>query len=242
MDPYEVFKEECRENIDKQGKDHDLKGLSLEFIKKSHKHKYSYNFSWMGRPIIQYPQDMIMMQELIWNLKPELIIETGVAHGGSIIFYASILELIGSGEVLGVDIDIRPHNRLKIEEHTMSKRIKLLEGSSVDEKILKEVKKIAENKKRILVCLDSNHTHEHVLSELNMYSDLVTKGSYLVVFDTIIEHASSEFSVDRPWGKGNSPASAVADFLKNRNDFEVDHRIDDKILISVSPSGYLRKK
>src|SRR5687767_2059719 len=153
----------------------------------SNKAMYSYNFSWMGRPIIQYPQDIIAMQEIIWQTKPDLIIETGIAHGGSIVYYASLLELIGKGLVLGIDIDIREHNKKAIEAHPMFKRIKMFEGSSVDENMLQKVKEVAKDKEMILVVLDSNHTHEHVLAELRMYSELVTKGSYLVVFDTIVE-------------------------------------------------------
>lgn len=241
MNPREEFLKECQVNIKSQGKDADLKTASLNFIKKSHAHKYSYNFSWMGRPIIQYPQDMMAMQELIWSIKPDLLIETGVAHGGSLIYYSSLMELIGKGEVLGIDIDIRKHNRQAIEEHPMFKRISLLEGSSIADETLHQVEAFAKNKKTIMVCLDSNHTHDHVLAEMKLYSKFVSLDSYLVVFDTIVEYASDEFSKDRPWGKRNNPMSAVEEFLKENKSFKVNEEIDDKLLISVAPKGYLKR-
>jgi len=206
------------------------------------KFKYSYNFTWLGIPIIQYPQDMVAMQEIIWETKPDLIIETGVAHGGSIIFYASILELIGKGEVIGIDIDIRAHNRLAIESHAMSKRIKLIQGSSISNEIFQLVKQETENKKKILVLLDSNHTHHHVLEEMKLYSSLVSVGSYLVVFDTVVEDLPEETNINRPWGKGNSPKTAVNEFLKTHADFEIDFSIQNKLLITVAPDGYLKRK
>jgi cephalosporin hydroxylase len=242
MNPLEKFNSEKTENIKNLGKQDDLKEVSNEFIIKSASNKYSYNFSWMGRPIIAFPQDMIAMQELIWEVQPDLIIETGVAHGGSIVYYASLLELIGKdGLVLGIDIDIRKHNRDLIEEHPMSKRIKLIEGSSLDQKVVDQVKTIASGKKKIMVCLDSNHTHEHVLEELKRYSPFVTKGSYCVTFDTIVEDMPEDFFPNRPWGKGNNPKTAVWEFLKDNNDFEVDKSIQNKLLITVAPDGYLKR-
>jgi cephalosporin hydroxylase len=185
---------------------------------------------------------MIAMQEVIWDVKPDLIIETGIAHGGSLIFYASILELLGNGEVLGIDIDIRSHNRKQIEAHPMFKRIKMIEGSSLDKEIVKEVKSISSGKKRIIVCLDSNHTHEHVLEELKLYSPFVSKDSYIVVFDTIVEMLPENyFHERRPWGHGNNPLTAVNVFLEQNTDFAIDKSIDNKLLISVAPSGYLKK-
>lgn len=212
------------------------------FLDETIKSKYSYNFNWMGIPIIQYPQDIVAMQELIWEIKPDLIIETGVAHGGSIIFYASMLELLGGDrKVIGIDIGIREHNRKRMEEHPMFKRIKLIEGSSTDEDTINQVKEIVKNYKKILVCLDSMHTHDHVLKELELYSSFVTKDSYLVVFDTIIEDLPDELWRDRPWGKGNNPKTAVFEFLKNNNKFIIDKDIENKLLITVAPSGYLKK-
>ena len=187
MNPLEQFYKEKEANIKEQGKDETALSLSKQLFTRLNQLKYSYNFSWMGRPIIAYPQDMIAMQEIIWEVKPDLIIETGIAHGGSLIFYASLLELIGKGEVLGIDIDIREHNRKEIEKHPMFKRIKMIEGSSISKDVIAEVKTHAEGKKSILVSLDSNHTHEYVLSELKLYSPLVSLGSYIVVFDTIVE-------------------------------------------------------
>ncbi|MBK8404702.1 MAG: cephalosporin hydroxylase family protein [Saprospiraceae bacterium] len=198
MDPIAAFQQEREERIKSFGDNKVLKEAAHQFNVISNQEKYSYNFSWMGRPIIQYPQDMIAMQEIIWQIKPDLIIETGIAHGGSLIYYASIMELIGKGEIVGIDIDIRPHNRKEIESHPMFKRIHLIEGSSLDHQIVNQVAAMAAGKGTILVCLDSNHTHDHVLEELQLYSPFVTSGSYLVVFDTIIEDMPKGM-YDRPW-------------------------------------------
>jgi len=241
MNPLELFKLEKRENIRKLGREKKLKSLALKFIIDSSKYKYSYNFNWLDRPIIQYPQDIVALQEIIWETKPDLIIETGVAHGGSLIFYASMLELIGRGEVLGIDVDIREHNKKEIEKHKMAKRIKMIEGSSTDEKVVKEVEKIGKRHKKVMVCLDSLHTHKHVLKELNLYSKFVTKGSYLVVFDTIIEYFPKGFFKDRPWDKGNNPATAVKAFLKKNKNFVIDKEIENKLLITCAPGGYLKR-
>jgi len=239
--PVTVFKQECQANIAKISGDEKVQKLSREWICESARYKYSYNFSWMGRPIIQYPQDMIAMQEIIWQVKPDLIIETGIAHGGSLIFSASMLELIGGdGRVLGIDIDIREHNRAEIEKHPMFRRITMIEGSSVDENTAAQVFDFAKGKKNILVCLDSMHTHGHVLKELELYSPLVTKGSYLVVFDTVIEDMPDDFFPNRPWGKGNNPKTAVREFLKTNDRFVIDKDIENKLLITVAPEGYLR--
>jgi len=241
MDPISEFKLFRKENLNEMSKDEELKKIAIEFIAKSAKYEYSYNFDWMGRPIIQHPEDMVAMQEIIWKVKPDLIIETGIAHGGSLIFSASMLELIGDdGQVLGIDIDIREHNRIEIEKHRMFKRITMIRGSSVDEAVIKQVRKFAEGKKRVLVCLDSLHTHNHVLKELELYSPLVTKGSYLVVFDTIIEDMPKGFYSDRSWDKGNNPKTAVWEFLKKNDRFEIDDAIDNKLIITVAPGGYLK--
>lgn len=235
------FEKERLENIAKLGQNPDLGELSIRWITAVSTHKYSYNFSWLGRPIIQFPQDIIAMQEIIWTVKPDLIVETGIARGGSLIFYASLLELIGGDrQVLGIDIDIRKHNRIEIEEHPMSKRIRMIEGSSTSEAVAKQVYGFAEGKKRVLVALDSAHTHDHVLKELLLYSGLVTKGSYLVVFDTIVEDMPEDFFPDRPWGKGNNPKTAVREFLKSNDRFVIDKDIEKKLLITVAPDGYLK--
>src|SRR6476620_1388684 len=220
--PVQEFIEERQHRISANGLNGKLKNAADAFNVQSNSAQYSYNFSWMGRPIIQYPQDMIAMQEIIWSVKPDLIIETGVAHGGSLILYASLLELIGKGEVLGIDIDIRTHNREAIESHKMSKRIKLIQGSSISDEVIEKVKKEIKGKNTVMVLLDSNHTHDHVLAEMKLYSSFVTKGSYLVVFDTVVEDLPNENVVDRPWGKGNNPKTAVWEFLKRNDSFQID--------------------
>jgi cephalosporin hydroxylase len=237
----DTFEDDKKYNIKALGEDKNLRESSLEWIGNVSKHKYSYNFSWLGRPIIQFPQDIMAMQELIWNIKPKLIIETGIARGGSLIFYASMLELIGGdGLVLGIDVDIRAHNRVEIENHSMAKRVKMLEGSSIDEAIIAQVNEIALGKAPILVVLDSLHTHGHVLEELKAYSPLVTRNSYLVVFDTVIEDMPENFFPERPWDKGNNPKTAVHEFLKSNDRFAIDREIENKLLITVAPDGYLR--
>lgn len=206
------FEQKNRNIIRQMSSDNNFKKLSKSWFKTSEKYEYSYHFTWLGRPIIQYPQDIIALQEIIWKVKPDLIIETGIARGGSLIFSASILELIGNGKVLGIDIDIRKHNKKEIERHPMYKRITMIEGSSIDKIIVEKAYKLARGKKRVLLILDSNHTHEHVLKEMELYSPLVTKGSYMIVFDTVIEDMSKPSKLlnnKRPWGKGNNPKTAV---------------------------------
>jgi cephalosporin hydroxylase len=239
--PVQEFIDERQHRITSNGSNGKLKHAADAFNIESNKAQYSYNFSWMGRPIIQYPQDMIAMQEIIWNVKPDLIIETGIAHGGSLIYYASILELIGKGEVLGIDIDIREHNRREIEAHPMMKRIKMLQGSSVDETLVSQVKDLARDKNSVLVCLDSNHTHSHVFDELKFYSPFVTKGSYIVVFDTIVEDLPDNYLPGRAWSRGDNPKTAVHEFLKSHPEFVIDTDVDNKLLVSVAPHGYLKR-
>jgi cephalosporin hydroxylase len=240
------FEQERDELISLNGGNNELVRSAHSFLEKSANANYPYNFSWLGRPIIQYPQDIVAMQELIWEIKPDLIIETGIAHGGSLIFSASMLTLLEScgeiekGEVLGIDIDIRGHNKKAIESHPMSKKITMFEGSSVDNDMIRRVREFAKRGKRILVCLDSNHTHDHVLAELDAYADLVTVDSYCVVFDTLIEDMPQGF-YDRPWDKGDNPKTAVWEFLNANDDFIVDKAIENKILISVAPDGYLKR-
>ena len=241
------FEQEVHDRSDLNATDSDLQSCAAAFMKASTRPKYSYNFAWLGRPIIQYPQDIVAMQELIWTVQPDLIIETGIAHGGSLIFSASMLELNAAcggpadARVVGVDIDIREHNRAAIEAHPMFRRITMIQGSSVDPEVVSHVRELAAGRQRVLICLDSNHTHEHVLAELNAYASLTSIGSYCVVFDTVIEDLPADMYPDRPWGPGNNPKSAVHEFLKNRREFEIDKRIDHKLLISVAPDGYLRR-
>jgi cephalosporin hydroxylase len=235
------FAEEVASNIEGLRNDEDLQALSRIWLRLAGKHRYSYNFSWLGRPIIQHPTDVLALQEIIWKVKPDLIIETGIAHGGSLIFSASMLELLGGdGRAIGIDIDIRAHNRAEIEKHPMSKRVTLLEGSSTSPEIVAELKNLAAGRKQIMVILDSNHTHDHVASELALYSSFVTKGSYLVVLDTIIEDMDADAHPDRPWGKGNNPKTAVWEFLGASDRFEIDRNIEAKLLVTVAPDGYLR--
>lgn len=240
MNPHEEFREEVRHNIEGLKQDRDLHALSRVWVREVSPHKYAYNFSWMGRPIIQFPQDMMAMQEILWSVKPDLVIEAGVAHGGSILYYASLLELIGHGEVLGVDIDIRPHNREAIESHPMSRRVRLLQGSSIEAATIDQVRALAHGKRAVVV-LDSNHTHDHVLAELRAYAPLVCQGGYCVVMDTLIEDMPARLVGDRPWGLGNNPKTAVQQFLRESRDFEIDADLESKLLITVAPSGYLRR-
>ncbi len=251
-----IFSEECKQRINSY-KDSDLQKSALRFTKESAIPKYSYNFSWLSRPIIQYPQDIVAVQELIWQVKPDLIIETGIAHGGSLILSASMLAMLDYCEavesstkldplatrrrVVGIDIDIRPHNRGAIEAHPMSGYIDMIQGSSIAPNVIAKVHKIVKDYERVLVCLDSNHTHDHVLAELRAYAPLTSKASYCVVFDTIIEDLPNETFPERPWGKGNNPKTAVWEFLKEHPEFEIDKHIDHKLLISVAPDGYLKR-
>ena len=218
-----------------------LHKLANEWIEKSMTENYVYNFDWLGRPIIQFPEDIVGVQELIWKTKPDTIIETGVAHGGSLIFHASMMEMMRlPGKVLGIDIDIRSHNKKALDEHLMRDRIKMIQGSSIDEDIFSEVRGIVDKYQKPLVVLDSNHTHDHVKQELELYADFVRKDSYLLVFDTVIEFMDEELSSKRPWGHGNNPYTAVQDFLKSNNRFVVDQEIENKLQISVAPGGYLK--
>ena len=248
MNPNEKFAHEVSEHIEGIGKDRDVQALSRIWLREITPHRYPYNFSWMGRPIIQLPQDIVAMQELIWTIQPDLIIETGIAHGGSLIFSASMLELNAAcggpkdAHVLGVDIDIRSHNRDAITAHPMFKRISMIQGSSVEPAVVEQVKARAKDKRRVLVCLDSNHTHDHVLAELNAYAPLASVGSYCVVFDTLIEDMPAEMFGDRPWGPGNSPKTAVREYLKSHPEFQIDKQLDHKLLISVAPDGYLKRE
>lgn len=246
MDPISEFAREVKQRIDENGRNAALSAAAHAFLVQSVGPKYSYNFSWLGRPIIQYPQDIVVMQEIIWSVQPDLIVETGIAHGGSLIFSAAMLELNkaccgNDGEVVGIDIDIRPHNRAAIEAHPMSRRITMLEGSSVAPEIIAKVHDLARGKKRVLVCLDSMHTHDHVLAELEAYAGLTTPGSYCVVFDTLIEDMPRDAYPDRPWGPGNSPKSALTLWLKDHPEFVIDPDYHNKTLVTVAMGGFLKR-
>jgi cephalosporin hydroxylase len=230
-----------RENIEAMMKDQDSQRLIDSYFKNARKYQYVYNFTWLGRPIIQHPADIIALQEIVYQLKPQLIIETGIAHGGSLVFYASILELLGEdGQVLGIDIDIREHNRKEIEKHPLMKRIIMIEGSSIAESTVEKTRQISKGKNPVMVILDSHHSHDHVFNELLLYSPLVTKDSYLVVLDSRIEDMPAEMFEGKPWGKGNNPKTAVWNFLKTTDRFIVDKDIENRILITGAPDGYLK--
>jgi cephalosporin hydroxylase len=247
MTPYEKFKQEGEAEIASLGRDEELAKASLDWMAKANRGKYSYHFEWLGRPIIQYPQDIVAMQELIWRVQPDLIIETGIAHGGSLIFSASMLELNAAcggpadAMVLGVDIDIRDHNREAIEKHPLARRISMIQGSSIAPDVVDRVRLEADRRNRVLVSLDSNHTHDHVLAELTAYAPLTTKGSYCVVFDTVVEDLPADAYPAGRWGRGNNPKTAVNEYLLRHPEFEVDLSVDHKIQISVAPRGYLRR-
>jgi len=225
-----------------------VRNLGVEFIEKTLDYKYSYNFDWLGMPIIQFPQDILAFQEVVWQVKPDLIVETGVARGGSILYSSSLMHLLDKchplswpRKVIGIDIDIRPHNRLRIEEHPLSTNVTLIEGSSIDPSTFEQVKQISSPYKKIIVCLDSNHTHQHVLEELILYSQLVSIDSYCIVYDTITEMLPPEKYHAAKWAPGNSPLTAVKEFMSEREDFIVDNQIYDKLLISVAPQGHLKR-
>lgn len=242
-----TFEDERRRRIAANAENGPFARAAAAFMLESTEPRYSYNFEWLGRPIIQYPQDIVAMQELIFRIKPDLIVETGIAHGGSLIFSSSLLELNAlcggpaDARVLGIDIDIRAHNRAAIEAHPMMRRITMLEGSSLDPAIVAQAIQAAQGADRVLVCLDSNHTHAHVLAELEAYAPLVTPGSYCVVFDTIIERFPETTYPDRPWGPGDNAMTAVDAYLADHPEFAIDAEMDAKLMISVAPRGYLRR-
>jgi cephalosporin hydroxylase len=241
-DAHPDYREEKQKRIAAFGGDEEFRALSNAWRTMALEKKYMNNFSWLGRPMIQLPMDAMAMQEILWAVKPDLVIETGVAHGGSLVLSASMLEMIGHGEVLGVDIEIRPHNRQAIEQHPLAKRISLIEGSSIDPEVIRQVRSRAAGKERVLVCLDSNHTHDHVLAELDAYADLVSVGSYCVVFDTFVEDMPADYVwTDRPWGKGNNPKTAVWAWMKSHSEFEIDRSVEDRLLITSAPDGFLRR-
>ncbi len=237
--PLKTFRDNIRKRVSDYRDNETLQNATQNFMEELVKAKNSYNYHWLGIPIIQIPQDLMAMQELIWEIKPDFIVETGIAHGGSLIFYASMLQLVGKGRVIGIDIDIRPHNRAEIERHPLSRRITMIEGSSTSTKTVEEVRRIIGADKKVIVCLDSNHTHDHVLKELELYTPLVSKHSYCIVYDTGIEDMDVEGEDDRPWGKGNNPKTAVFEFLKHHSNFKIDDDIHTKLLITAAPDGYL---
>jgi len=248
MNQIEKFEQEKKTRIESYKSDLKAQNLAKKFVIQSCYNQYTYNFSWMGLPIIQFPQDMVILQELIWKQKPDLIIETGVAHGGSLVFYASLMELIGNGRIVGIDIEIRKHNREAIEKHPMAHRIKLIEGSSIHKSTIKEVESEVNNAKKILVFLDSKHTHNHVLSELKLYHSFVSMEDYLVVFDTTAQILDEDTLKDlsksyrfKPWGKNSNPHSAITEFMKDNTNFEIEDYWHNKTMITNCFEGFLKK-
>tara|TARA_E500000178_G_C16819430_1_gene660777 strand:+ start:134 stop:874 length:741 start_codon:yes stop_codon:yes gene_type:complete len=243
MNRIKTFFKERSLDIKKMNSDKSFKSLSLKWIKKSIKYKYNYNFCWMGRPIIKYPNDMIVIQEIFWDVKPDLVIETGIAHGGSIIYSASLLKMmnIKNFKVVGIDIDIRKHNLKEINKSPMRKYIKMFEGSSVNEKLVKKVFNYSKKFKKILIILDSNHTHDHVSKELNIYSKLVSKNSYMILPDTYIGYLPNGIFPNRPWTKNNNPMTALKEFLKKNKKFKIDKFLSSKSMITEAMNGFVKK-
>lgn len=230
------------ETIRRMGADPEVRAAALDLVRRTLAYRWTYNFSWLGRPVIQFPPDLVAIQELIWSIRPQRVVETGIAHGGSLIHSASILELIGGdGRVVGVDIDIRPANREAIDAHPLRRRIDTIVGSSIDPATFAKVREAVGPAERVLVILDSMHTHDHVLRELELYAPLVSPGSYCVVLDTIIEDLPDEAYPDRPWGKGNNPKTAVHAFLAKDSRFEIDRDLESKLLLTVAPDGWLKR-
>ena len=268
-DPTAAFRAECAASIAGYARDAAWQAASKDWLRRAFEQRYMYNFSWMGRPVIQTPIDIVAVQELIWSVRPDLVVETGIAHGGSLILSASILAMLDycdaveSGRlvdpraarrrVLGIDIDIRPHNRAAIEAHPMAHRIDMIQGSSIAPEVVERVRAIAARHEKVLVMLDSNHTHEHVLAELEAYAPLASRGSYCVVFDTIVEDLPAGFFADRPWNPGDNPKTALREYLRRLKEegrtaadgarlaFEIDKAFEDKLLITVAPDGYLKR-
>ena len=256
-DPIEKFAQERRAQIASYPLDADFVAQSQAWLEASMRRRYVYNFDWLGRPIIQYPQDMVALQELVWTTRPDLIIETGIAHGGSLIFSASMLAMLdmcdaieegksfdprsSRRKVIGLDIDIRAHNKAAIESHPMASRIQMIQGSSIAPEVIAQVHTLARGYSRVLVCLDSNHTHEHVLAELEAYAPLTSVGSYCVVFDTFVEDMPEDLFPDRPWRPGDNPKTAVWKYLASHPGFEIDKAIQHKLLVTVAPDGYLKR-
>jgi cephalosporin hydroxylase len=258
MDPVFQFHAERAVTIDSYSKDKAFDALSQDWLRSSMGRRYVYNFDWLGRPIVQYPQDMVAVQELIWATRPDIVIETGIAHGGSLILSASMLALLdyadavaagqlldpkaSSRKVIGIDIDIRAHNRIAIESHPLAHKIEMIQGSSTDQDTIARVKAAVPAAARVMVCLDSMHTHDHVLAELRAYGPLVSPGCYCIVFDSFIEDMPVDFFADRPWNVGNNPKTALHSWLAEVSDFEIDSAIAQKLMVTVAPDGYLRRK
>lgn len=237
----DAFESDNRATIARMGEDKALTTQSWAWFDAVTRHRYSYHFRWLGLPIIQFPQDVVALQEIVWRTAPDLVIETGVARGGSLVFYASMMRLLGRGHVIGVDVDIRPENRAAIEAHPLGGDITLIQGSSTDPAVVARVHDLARGASKVMVVLDSLHTHDHVLAELAAYAPLVSPDAYLVVLDTCVEMMAPDHFPDRPWARGNNPYTAVHAFLGTTDDFVIDREIATKLLVTVAPDGYLRR-
>lgn len=237
------FDIKVKKNLNKMNRDKKLFKKSLNWMIHADKYKYTYNFQWAGIPVIKFPNDLVALQEIISKVKPDVIIETGVAHGGSVVFSASMLQLYSSKSsfVVGIDIDIRKHNLTRLKKNKFYNRLKLIEGSSTAPDVIHKVKKLIKGKKKIMVFLDSNHTYQHVKDEINIYKDLVTKNSYLVVEDTFSEYFPKGYYSNRPWDVGNNPMIALKEFLQQNKNFVVDREICSKLQITETFDGYLKK-
>jgi cephalosporin hydroxylase len=258
MDPISQFQAERAASIDGYGKDAGFTALSQEWLRQSMERRYVYNFDWLGRPIIQYPQDMAAVQEIIWATRPDVVIETGIAHGGSLILSASVLAMldyadaVAAGQMLnpkapgrkvvGIDIDIRPHNRAALEAHPLAHKIEMIEGSSIAEDTIARIRCAVSPGARVMVCLDSMHTHDHVLAELRAYGPMVSPGCYCIVFDSFVEDMPPGFFTDRPWDVKNNPKTALHDWLLETSEFEIDTTMAQKLMVTVAPDGFLRRK
>jgi cephalosporin hydroxylase len=241
MDALAEFARSKTQSIDAMAADTHMRELSRAWFIAASRHRYSYNFEWFGVPIIQFPPDLVALQEVVWSSRPDCIIETGVAHGGSLLFYASLLKAMDvDGVVIGVDIDIRAHNRERLDSHPLRARIDLVQGSSTAAETVDAVRTLVGAAQNPLVILDSNHTYEHVAREMELYAPFVRKGGYLVVLDTVVDDMPASFSADRPWGPGHGPKRAVTEFLERTSRFQVDQSYNDKLLITVAPDGFLQ--
>ncbi|MCZ8183114.1 MAG: cephalosporin hydroxylase family protein [Beijerinckiaceae bacterium] len=257
MDPVKQFAEERLARLEAYQGDTAFRQLSQAWLEASMRKKYVYNFDWLGRPIIQYPQDMWAVQELIWQVKPDLVIETGIAHGGSLILSASILAMLDycdamaagttldprqtKRKVIGIDIDIRPHNRAALDAHPLRPMLHLVEGSSISAETVAAVKAAAAGHKTIMVFLDSMHTHAHVLAELEAYAPMVSKGSYCVVFDSFVEDMPADLFPDRPWSPGDNPMTAMREYLEKHPEFVTDKSIEGRLMVTVAAQGFLKR-
>ena len=237
------FDNRVKKNTKNMSKDITLFKKSIDWMIHADKYKYTYNFKWAGIPIIKFPNDLMALQEIISDVQPDVIIETGVAHGGSIIFSASMQHLYckKNSFVIGIDIDIRKHNLDRLKKNKFFNRIKLIEGSSTSPEVIKKIKKLIKGKKKVMVCLDSNHTYEHVKNEIEIYKNFITKNSYMIVEDTFSEYFPKNYYSNRPWDVGNNPMIALREFLKKEKRFIVDKEICNKLQITETFDGYLKK-